>query len=389
VDIEIDGHILALGYIDFVIQGSRLIVFQIESKIFGAITSNRKKHELEHWYKMALLVVLVRYAPLSGVKETLVTPAEYQIQKQKRNYPNEDLLARELAELIYNHGPDDLGFILKRIEGIRHGSFTLPLPLEQAWVKEVVPVENLPQGSLEQQFSKLLKEQKETAHHQFLSGPVMVAVIVMLMFTGILGDWGTGIGGLGYWEIGESISVLFHFLISQFPNLQILISQFSDNLILEPGWPGMAAALNYFIISRVFERNRSNTSNSLRTLRPRRPLASILLGGKSRHSTWIFFRVYPWNDNAGTLMIETYSRPLAVRISIFLWERVGSIPMLMAASYGIVVMLASVSRIILIIRVSRGPFSKTLRGMIFSVGSRGSLGMSDKNEGDILGGLPE
>ena len=91
--------------------------------------------------------------------------------------------------------------------------------------------------------------------------------------------------------------------------------------------PAAGSPVGYRRTSNVFEENLRKMSKHLRTFNPSRPL-TLLLGGISRQITSIFFRVASHIWKVGTVTIDTYSVPLAVRISIFRRDFVGSQPML-------------------------------------------------------------
>ena len=128
---------------------------------------------------------------------------------------------------------------------------------------------------------------------------------------------------------------------------------------------------SYREISRMFERNLRRTLKFLRTLSPSRPL-TVLWGGISRQITSTSVKATSHIWRTGIVTMDTYSVPLAVMISIFLLDFVGSHPMLKAASLGILVMLAPVSKAI--VRKTGLPFfplKETLTGIKFNLGLRG------------------
>lgn len=137
----------------------------------------------------------------------------------------------------------------------------------------------------------------------------------------------------------------------------------------------------YREISRTRERNLRSTLKFLSTLRPRRPL-TVPWGGRSRQMTSTFLRVTSQIWNIGIVTRATYSIPLAVMISTLRRDLVGSQPMLSAASGGMLVRLAPVSRAkARTTGLPLLPFKRTSTGMKFNSGSRKYSGMSQESDG--------
>ncbi|MEK7680120.1 MAG: peptidoglycan DD-metalloendopeptidase family protein, partial [Deltaproteobacteria bacterium] len=167
-----------------------------------------------------------------------------------------------------------------------------------------------------------------------------------------------------------------HFTISGRENTSIRIANFR-NLRLDSA----SSPAGYRVISNIFEENLRKTSKCLRTFNPSRPL-TLLLGGISRQITSMFFRVVSHIWKTGTVTIETYSVPLAVRISIFRRDFVGSQPILNAASPGMLVRVAPVSKaIVRNTGLPFNPFTAASMGIKFNLGLMGYSDMEGESRG--------
>lgn len=93
-----------------------------------------------------------------------------------------------------------------------------------------------------------------------------------------------------------------------------------------------------YSIWMIPSRNLKDRSNFFRMFNPNSP-DTVLWGGRFKHAISTFLRLKPRNWTLGTMMIGTYSVPLAVMISIFLVDLEGSTPIANAMSEGMLVIL--------------------------------------------------
>ena len=160
---DLDGgvdRLQELGWLEWVVLEQQAVVTELQSNTFKFIRPVNARRRREHWYQNLLLVLEHVLRPNSedvsrGPSEIWTTPADYQLAK----FP--DYAAkREVAELIYNHGPSVLGYHPAPVPAIRLMSPNLSPELRSVRAKRIRRRAELASDSVEARLADLLEQQE-------------------------------------------------------------------------------------------------------------------------------------------------------------------------------------------------------------------------------------